>query len=319
MAKQKKASANENCKNLSKKWVYFNWFIFGVILLAGFSYATTITETSVTSNSFIGDGSQLTGISSASSLMNGSALNNGLRVLLGFDENGLTTNTSIAYNAIRSGLNGTFMNSTTQCSGTAGETLCPTWTDSVNYYGVRLNRLNGVQVVALENSAGELYNKTNLTVSYFFRVDGPGETTPNIFAHSSTGTPGNRVRAFLSGTGHDVTGANLTLQAGANSTTNSSTNNLIFPNKFYHVGIVYNFNVSASFYLNGELLAGNQVSESSGGLADFILGANDVGGANAFNGTIDEFRIYNRVLSATEIRALSSGLGGSSTGHLALR
>lgn len=35
-------------KQLSKKWVYFNWFIFGLILMAGLGYATTVADTGIT-------------------------------------------------------------------------------------------------------------------------------------------------------------------------------------------------------------------------------------------------------------------------------
>src|SRR3990167_4561310 len=39
-----------NDKKLSKKWVYFNWFIFGLILIAGVGYATTVSENGLFAN-----------------------------------------------------------------------------------------------------------------------------------------------------------------------------------------------------------------------------------------------------------------------------
>lgn len=45
--KRNKASVNYSYTKSSKKWVYFNWFIFGIILLAGFGYATTVNENTI--------------------------------------------------------------------------------------------------------------------------------------------------------------------------------------------------------------------------------------------------------------------------------
>lgn len=45
-----KTALNRNCRNFkssSKKWVYFNWFLFGLIIFAGLSYATTVADTGV--------------------------------------------------------------------------------------------------------------------------------------------------------------------------------------------------------------------------------------------------------------------------------
>lgn len=34
----------ETDKSISKKWIHFNWFIFGIILMTGIGLATTVNE-----------------------------------------------------------------------------------------------------------------------------------------------------------------------------------------------------------------------------------------------------------------------------------
>ncbi|MFZ5630038.1 MAG: LamG-like jellyroll fold domain-containing protein [Spirochaetota bacterium] len=75
---------------------------------------------------------------------------------------------------------------------------------------------------------------------------------------------------------------------------------------FSHVAFVRS-GTGTVFYVNGALIA-SQVSNSTGRNASsnpLLIGArNDNIAAHAFNGAIDDVRIYNRALSANEVRAL---------------
>jgi hypothetical protein len=307
----------EQIKKINKGRYITLWGFFIALAVLGIAYATTVSENTSTYTGDIDlENNQLF---NASNVAFASTLNQGLTAYLGFDENGLASLTNVSYNAIRVNPNGRALNGSANCNMTLGDVSCPTWTTGINYYGMRFNNGNGAQAMNIENSAGEVYGSNkNISVSFWFRVDGVGESSPNLFAHSATGTPGNRIRAFLTGTGYDTNGANLTLQGAGTSETNISTENLIYPNIWYNPVIIYEFNQSATYYLNGRKWI-TEASTSDGALVDFSLGANDGSGQNAFNGTIDEFRIYNRLLTQEEVEALYLGGGGSSTGHLAMR
>ena len=73
-------------------------------------------------------------------------------------------------------------------------------------------------------------------------------------------------------------------------------------NKWTHVTVTRNSSGTANFYING-VLSGSADQPSgtpAGGSTNVILG-NVSAGAATFNGLIDNVRVYNRVLSATEI------------------
>lgn len=77
---------------------------------------------------------------------------------------------------------------------------------------------------------------------------------------------------------------------------------------WYHVAVVFDGAASSKIiYINGTsdkidgTVSGNLFNSSS----DLTMGILDVGGANYFTGVIDEVSIYNRALSADEVKALS--------------
>lgn len=85
----------------------------------------------------------------------------------------------------------------------------------------------------------------------------------------------------------------------------SSNNNAITLNKWQHVVVTYNSGTVA-FYVDGTLNIGGL---SAGGLASdtgaFAIGERSNGAADrGFDGYIDEVRVYNRALTASEISAL---------------
>jgi hypothetical protein len=73
-------------------------------------------------------------------------------------------------------------------------------------------------------------------------------------------------------------------------------------NKWYHIAGVNNGTIS-KIYLNGKLINTNNSPYSPHSGEDFGIGVWRVVGG-PFNGLIDEVRIYNRVLSDSEIKAL---------------
>ncbi len=92
---------------------------------------------------------------------------------------------------------------------------------------------------------------------------------------------------------------------------------LIYEDNWYHIAIVYNRTLDSNdpiIFVNGTFQSidewisapsGNAVSES---FYDLWIGANpssvNSGGLNTYNGTIDEVMIFNRALSADEVKEL---------------
>lgn len=81
--------------------------------------------------------------------------------------------------------------------------------------------------------------------------------------------------------------------------------NFIFENTWYHVVVTYQRNVAFSIYVNGVLTTTNTtfVGTATNGNSSLLIGdrrSSDVG----FNGTIDEFIIFNKTLNSSDVRTL---------------
>jgi hypothetical protein len=70
-----------------------------------------------------------------------------------------------------------------------------------------------------------------------------------------------------------------------------------------HIAVTFDGSLGI-IYVNGEWANEGEMTFGLGRDAEFHLGCGTTGGGDPFNGTIDEFRVYNRVLSEDEIAAL---------------
>jgi len=124
---------------------------------------------------------------------------------------------------------------------------------------------------------------TTFTVSLWMKPDTGdsgflfGQDNPNGIKHGSNG----RINYQYSGADHQ-----------------NSTNNLILTNIWNHIVVSVN-SATATFYINGAAdgTASNVISMN----AARIGGA---GGQSSFYGSMDEVRVYNRALSASEVKEL---------------
>jgi hypothetical protein len=84
-----------------------------------------------------------------------------------------------------------------------------------------------------------------------------------------------------------------------------TSNYVISPNVWFHVAVAYNIETGqVSFYKNGTLEPGGGYVGTIWNTAEIVrVGAQGGGSFDPFNGTIDEVRIFNRVLSQSEIQA----------------
>ena len=106
---------------------------------------------------------------------------------------------------------------------------------------------------------------------------------------------------------------------GTYNTVSNTPTFTITTNVWYHVTVNYIPSTSYSFYVNGSLIGSitnnvpsNFNSGPVGAANSFLIigdRQNSGGGAMPFAGMIDDLRIYNRILSATEIAALDTNVG----------
>jgi chitodextrinase len=82
----------------------------------------------------------------------------------------------------------------------------------------------------------------------------------------------------------------------------------VTPGKWQHVAGTYD-GTTARIYVDGALAASRSFSGNVGDSATWRIGAYGVTPAGAFDGTIDEVRLYSRALSATEIASEMAGPG----------
>jgi hypothetical protein len=119
-------------------------------------------------------------------------------------------------------------------------------------------------------------------------VSNSNTATNGYLLYQATGPPYNRVITFVY----------TTSIAGIQSTT------LLNTGTWYHLALTYNGS-NISFYLNGVLdNSTNQTGTIKPSTNPFLIGSTYSTGGAKFNGSISEVKIWNRALSATEVKAL---------------
>jgi hypothetical protein len=88
---------------------------------------------------------------------------------------------------------------------------------------------------------------------------------------------------------------------------NNATAYVISGNTWYHVLLTYNSG-STTLYVNGSQ-SGNTITGTNSKNGFTLGGGRDTLTQYPFTGYIDDFRIYNRVLSGSEITAIYNGTG----------
>ena len=201
-------------------------------------------------------------------------------------------------------INGTNTNNAKDYSGyenTGEETNGVLWNESAGYDGKGAYKFDGVNDYLFVGNRPSLNITTNdFTLTAWFK------TNQNVYG--SIYDILNKGALGVVGYGSLINNNNFTCSIQANGGTNQNfkANASINNNTWYFGACVYDRSDQIYKYINGELVgsaaydSGNNNSLDTG--TNFQIGARS--GANLFNGTIDEIRIYNRSLSAQQILAL---------------
>jgi hypothetical protein len=193
-----------------------------------------------------------------------------------------------AADASGGGLSGTLTNGATWGAGrNAGAVLL----DGVNDF-VELGNPTALQLTA------------SMTISAWINASGPA-TDDTVIVSKRTNTPVGYQLDTTIDRGPRTIGFKLTTSTGGNMFRYGATT--LQPNTWYHVTGVYNAATSElHVYLNGQLddgaLVGSVTSTQQNSTGNVNIGRRPNTNSYNFNGRIDDVRIYNRALTATEIQ-----------------
>ncbi len=177
---------------------------------------------------------------------------------------------------------------------------------------------NGVRLRAAVN---QTFSVRAYTISFFAKVQGPGNWNPRLVAVQVPGTSTHQYGTYLNGaTPGNRMFASYHLSGRAARITLSNPNGGTLPTNttsdWQHVAVT-NDGTLVTLYLNGTQVG----SQNNAGAIDqfssamLMIGGSD-NGLDLFQGQLDEIRIYNRAVTAAEVSTLSTGgsVGTAATG-----
>ena len=210
--------------------------------------------------------------------------------------------------------------------GAGSGATTPNWVEGIAPGSTQAIRLgSGTDNTRVSIAANDAWRSvTGFTVSAWIQPQanaGTGHSANSIFWLGTTGGSARFVlqmndltdlRAGGRRTGSESVPFNTDLVAGTNitGTSNTETDPLTL-GQTYHVAATADYLTGfVTIYLNGASIASRQIEawDPYGSTADedFVirLGSN-TGGGEVFNGVLDDLRVYNNALSASEVAALA--------------
>lgn len=156
-------------------------------------------------------------------------------------------------------------------------------------------------------------NTENQTYQAWFRIPSIPANSDRILQRGNDGTGGWSLQIDVTSTGRLSAGISASPDTFITGTT------VLTPNTWYHATFVFENNNSLRLYLNGNLEAsvviGNRTLRNSDNR--LRIGVGNIG-SEYFNGDIDEVRVWNKVLNATDIlNTMNCELQASETGLVA--
>jgi len=211
--------------------------------------------------------------------------------------NGPDMNGTTAYDRSGAGNNGTLTNGPTRTIGKIGQAL----------------RFDGADDYVDAGSASSLDNITQMTMTAWIKPNSLGENgSGRIIDKDGTSFAGRMLYVCSSGT----CGVNNSLRFargfGTTDGTWTTTADAVSMGVWQFVAITYDDSSVSNdpvFYVNGSVVSSSENStpvgsaETTEASYNWVIG-NRPAGDRSFDGSIDEVRVYNRILSVNEITAL---------------
>ncbi|MBT4120049.1 MAG: hypothetical protein HOJ16_00855 [Candidatus Peribacter sp.] len=256
----------------------------------------TMTTSGDLTLSGVGSGEKLTANNIA---LNNVYVDSGLEAYFRMDE-GTGSNAS-----------GSTLNTGTGGSLTSGPTWVQTNTGTTLYYNPYAIELDGTNDSITFNDAWDLSTAMKRTFSTWFRRK--SSTTEDVIFSKKTGS-GSSNTGYQLYIDDESDKMIFELADGSNVYTVTSTSSVTDQN-WHHVAVSFDATDTdaTNIFFDGAIdvsaKAGSLTtsSDSVTNATNFIIG-NDNGGTGPLEGSVDEFRIYNRVLTGTEIAVLGAGV-----------
>jgi len=196
--------------------------------------------------------------------------------------------------------NGTLFNGSDSCSAFN----CPSWVSGIYSNAIQLDGIN--DYVNVSDSSNINLTSNILTLAAWVRLNGTVGTDTTGKIISKTAGSGNEQFELLYTTDSHGTANRFRFDLRTSSGLVILYTNETFAsgNVWYHVAGVYNSTHMRIFVNGREKNTTAQTGSITGRVADVSIGRTTGGGQN-FNGTIDEVRIYNETLTATQISELA--------------
>lgn len=153
----------------------------------------------------------------------------------------------------------------------------------------------------ISTQVGDRFSTKEVTLSAWVNIQGPGTYNPRILGVGPKGTYAQHYALLLEGTSNSrrlwflYDGQNIYSQT------------LLLDNDgWHHLACTYD-GAAAKIYIDGQLDVETPMTRTPAAFSDAVLqiGYSD-NGKDFFNGAIDDLRIYNRALSASEIMQLNN-------------
>jgi hypothetical protein len=196
--------------------------------------------------------------------------------------------------------NGTLFDGSTKCAN--GN--CPTWANGIFGNAIQLDGSN--DYVNVSDSASVNLTGNALTLSAWVKLNGTiGSSTIGNIISKTAGSGSEQYELSYTTNTHGTPNSFRFDTRTSNGLISVYTNETFTEtNVWYHVAGVYN-STHMIIYVNGrEKNTAAQIGTITGRISDVNIGQSAATGNN-FNGTIDEVRIYNETLSASDITALA--------------
>jgi cysteine-rich repeat protein len=265
--------------------------IAGTLVLSG-----SVTLTSVASGEIL---------NIRTSTINSLYIDNGLEAYFRMDE-GTGTNAS-----------GSTLNSASGGSLTNGPTWVTTNTGTTAFYNPWAIEFDGTNDLITFNDSWDLSTSMQRTFTTWFRRK--SSTTEDVIFAKKTAS-GASDAGYILYIDDATDKLNFELADGSNTYTVTS-NTAITDQNWHHVGVSFNAldNNGTNIFLDGVIDVSSKSgsldpsSDSTANAIGFSIGS-DTGVKGPFIGSIDDFRIYNRTLSGSEIVVLNAGEKATGSG-----
>jgi hypothetical protein len=227
---------------------------------------------------------------------NQKALSDGLVGYWKMDESSWTNNCSTA-SVLDSSGNGF---NATSCPNTTGST-----TPVAGKFG-NAGSFDGSDDYVLKAPSGAMAMANNITVSMWVKPGGQLNEANGFWSY------GHDTARYIDWFGHDGSGRLQIKEAGGTLEGTLTGTTILTTTNWYFVTATISQD-QIKIYLNGNLEASGDLMDGTFSAFNFMnIGTGENEGLTAFNGKIDEVRLYNRILSASEINQLYNFAPGPS-------